>query len=319
MKKLRFWCLPVILLLVQPVYAQIADRILAVVNEDVIILSEFNAAFEPYRKRIEETYKGVERDGVLAESRKAFLKKLIENSLIEQEAKKNGISVSDDDLMAAIKDIVSRKNITVDELAKELAKDGMSLAAYKKEIREQMVRMRLVRKEMQFKAMITDDEIGTYYRQHRSDYEGREAVRIKQIFLPVARKTEGKVREKVRHDAEGIMKRLHNGESFDLLAANLSPKSAAGGGDLGFIEKGMVLPEVEKIAFALKMDEVSGLIESPAGFHIIKAIDKRGGGLKPIGEVREEIRARLEEQKMGKKFDEWLETLRKKSHIEVKL
>ena len=81
----------------------------------------------------------------------------------------------------------------------------------------------------------------------------------------------------------------------------------------------MVLPEVEKAAFALEKGEVSGIIESPAGFHILRALDKRGGGLQPIQDVREEIQGRIEEQKMMKKFDEWLGALRKRSLIEIKL
>ncbi len=318
-KKFKSLWLLAIILLAPSVYAETVDRIVAVVNEEIIILSEFNAAFEPYRKRIDDTYKGPERDTALAESRKAFLNRLIDASLIEQEARKNGISVKDEEVMAAIKDMSDRRNVAMDDLAKELAKEGLSLGAYKKDVREQMVRMRLIRREIKSKLMVTDQEIGEYYRLHRSDYEGREAVRIQQILLPFPKGAGGDAREKVRKAAEEISGRLKNGEPFDLLAASFSPGPAAGGGDLGFIERGMVLPEVEKAAFALDKGEVSGIIESPAGFHIIRVLDKRGGGLTPIQDVREEIQARLEEQKMMKKFDEWLAALRKKSLIEIKL
>ncbi|MDP2268922.1 MAG: peptidylprolyl isomerase, partial [Deltaproteobacteria bacterium] len=294
------------------------DRIVAVVNEDIIILSEFNAAFEPYRRRIDDTYKGPERDTALAESRQAFLNRLIDASLIEQEARKNGISVKDEEVMTAIKDMTDRRNVPLEDLAKELAKEGLSLEAYKKDIREQMVRMRLLRREIKSKLMVTDQEIGEYYSLHRSDYEGREAVRIQQILLAVPKGAGGEAREKMRQAAEEMSGRLKNGEPFELLAAGISSGSAAGSGDLGFIERGMVVPEVEKAAFALGKGEVSGVVESPAGFHIIRALDKRGGGLKPIEDVREEIQTRIEEQKMMKKFDEWLAALRKRSLIEIK-
>lgn len=319
MKKFKSWWLLAIILLAPPVYAETVDRIVAVVNEDIIILSEFNAAFEPYRRRIDDTYKGPERDTALAESRQAFLNRLIDASLIEQEARKNGISVKEEEVMTAIKDMTDRRNVALEDLVKELAKEGLSLEAYKKDIREQMVRMRLLRREIKSKLMVTDQEIGEYYSHHRSDYEGREAVRIQQILLAIPKGAGGEVREKMRKAAEEISGRLKNGEPFELLAASFSSGSAAGGGDLGFIERGMVLPEVEKAAFALGKGEVSGVVESPAGFHIIRVLDKRGGGLKPIENVREEIQARIEEQKMMKKFDEWLAALRKRSLIEIKL
>jgi peptidyl-prolyl cis-trans isomerase SurA len=86
-KYIILWCLAVILT-ASSLQAESVDRIVAVVNEDIIILSELNAAFEPYRKRIEDTYKGAERDTALAESRKAFLNRLIDASLIEQEARR---------------------------------------------------------------------------------------------------------------------------------------------------------------------------------------------------------------------------------------
>jgi peptidyl-prolyl cis-trans isomerase SurA len=291
--------------------AEPVDRIVAVVNEDIIILSEFNAAFDPYLKRIENTYKGAERDTALAESRKAFLNRLIDARLIEQEAKKTGVSVKDEEVTAAVKDMADRRNIALEDLPKELAKEGLSLPSYQKDIRDQMIRMRLLRREIKSKLMVTDQEIGAYYLLHRSDYEGREAVRIQQILLAVPKGAGEEIREKMRKAANEIIGRLKSGEPFELLAG--------GGGDLGFIERGMVFPELEKAAFNLEKGEVSGIIESPAGFHIVRALDKKGGGLKPIEEVREEIQGRIEEQKMMKKFDEWLAALRKKSLIEIKL
>jgi parvulin-like peptidyl-prolyl isomerase len=80
-----------------------------------------------------------------------------------------------------------------------------------------------------------------------------------------------------------------------------------------------MLPAVEGVAFSLKKDEISKVIESPVGLHIIQAIDRRGAGIKPIESVREEIKAKLEEEKIDKKYEEWIKELRKKSLIEIKL
>ncbi len=315
----RSWWVAAFIVLVQPLSAEVVDRIVAVVNDEVITLSEFNRAFEPYRKKIEETYRGADKERLLSDSRKAFLARLVDASLIAQQAKKNGVSVKDEEIMATIKDILGQRHITLEDFSKELVEDGMSLDAYKKEVGEQMIRSRLIRREIKSRLMVTDAEIGEVYRQHREDYEGREAVRIKQIFFAVPPGADEGKKGELRKEGEEIVRRLKNGEPFDLLTANYSPGQAAAGGDLGFIEKGMILPEVEATAFALNKGEVSGLIQSRAGFHIIMVVDKKGGGLKPIEEVREEIQNKLEEQKLEKKFDEWLDALRKKSHIEVKL
>jgi len=317
-EKFKSWWLLALLFMAPPLYAEVVDKIVAVVNNEIILLSEMNAAFEPFRKRIETTYKGKERETALAESRTAFLNKLIDDTLIEQEAKKAGISIPDEDVMSAINDLISRRNIPRDDLIKELAKGGSSLDAYKHDIRNQMVKMNLLRREIKSKLVVTDNEIGEYYREHRNDYEGREAVRVKQIWLAFPSGAGAPEKEKMKRMAEEISGRLKKGDDFDALAAAYSAQTAAGG-DLGFITKGVAFPAMEKAAFALKEGGVSEIIESPAGFHIIKVIEKRGGGLKPIEEVREEIRARIEEQKTGEKFQEWMETLRKKAHVEIKL
>ena len=318
MKKYKGWCVAALIFVRQPLYAEVVDRIVAVVNDEIIILSDLNGAFEPYRKRIEEAYRGPDKEQILSDSRKAFLNRLIDTSLIVQEAKKNGISVKDEEVMAAIKDILSQRNTTLEDFSKGLAAEGMTLATYKKDISEQMIRMRLVRREIKSKVMVTDEEIGEAYLKNRANYEGKAAVRIKQILLAFPAGANKETKEKIRKEAEEVERRLKSGESFDLLAANYSP-GTAGGGDLGFIEKGTALPEVETAAFGLKKGEVSGVIQSRTGFHIIMVVDKKGGGLKPIEEVREEIYNKIEEQKLEKKFVEWLDALRKKSHIEIKL
>lgn len=320
MKKFAGLVFIIAVLLTQPLSGEIVDRIVAVVNDEIITMSDLNRVFEPYRKNIEETYREPERMKVLADARAAFLRTLIDASLIEQEAKKNGISVKDEEVTAAVNDILKRRNISSEDFARGLAGEGLSFESYKNDTKKQMIRMRLVTREIRSRIIVTDKEIGEYYSSHRQDYEGKEAVHIKQILLVFPKGASEETKEKLRKDMEDIYERLKNGEPFDMLAANYSQgPAAAAGGDLGFIEKGMMLPEVENVAFNLGINEISGIIRSPAGLHIVKVVDKRGAGLKPIENVREEIHEKIEEQKLEKKLEEWLETLRKKSYIEIKL
>jgi len=117
-----------------------------------------------------------------------------------------------------------------------------------------------------------------------------------------------------------LRERILKGESFDSLVARYSNGPAVDqGGDVGYIERGVVLPEVEGVAFSLPIDKVSDVIESSVGVHIIKVVDKKGAGIKPIADVREEIKAKIEEEKLEKKFEDWIASVRAKSHIEIKL
>lgn len=300
--------------------AGVADRIVAVVNDEVITLSELNNAFEPYRERFTANYQGPDREKALGETKATLLNRMIDNLLMEQESRKTGITVRSEEVTDAIKDMQKQQKISPDEFRKTLQREGMTLDAYRKDIGDQLVRLKLIRRDIKSKVAVTDEEIGEYYRKHREDYDGKEAVRIRQILLLLPKEENPAAKEKLRADADAIHKRLLNGEPFELLSAKFSQgPAAAEGGDIGYIEKGMIHSEVEDAAFSLPLNQISGVIESPVGFHIIQVVDRRGAGLKAIENVREEIRDKIDREKMEKKFGEWLVELRKKSHIEIKL
>jgi parvulin-like peptidyl-prolyl isomerase len=304
-----------------PVRAEVVDRIIAVVNDDIITLHEFNVAFAPYLKNIETTYQGKDKEAVIRQTRESFLQRLVEHLLIEQEAKKTGISatVREEDVMGILQDTLTKQNLTMQDFLKNLQAEGSSIEQVKKDIRSQMIRMRLLRREVKDKIIVTDEEIGEYYNQHRDEYEGKESVRVKQLLLPLAAGADKNTKIKIRNEASRLRELIMQGESFDMLVAKYSQGSAAiQGGDLGFIERGTIIPAVESAAFSLAVGQVSDVIESELGFHIIKAVDKKGAGIKPIAVVREEIKAKIEEEKLEKKYEEWIASLMARSHVEVR-
>ena len=297
--------------------SEITDKIIAVVNGEIITQNEFNAAFEPYLKRIDETYPGSDKEAIIRQTKAALLQRFIDDLLIEQEAKKAGTSIKEEEVMEVLRDSLARQNIRMEDFLKKTESEGRSLETVKNEVRGQMMRTRLMRREIKSKVMISDQEIGEYYNRHRDEYEGKEAVRIKQILLLIPKNADEETKAGIRNEAQQILNRAASGEPFDLLAMKYSQgPEAQQGGDIGFIEKGVIIPEVEKAAFSLPLEQISNVIESSLGFHIIKVIDKRGAGLKKIESVREEIKTKLEDEKLEKKYDEWISAVRKKSFIE---
>jgi peptidyl-prolyl cis-trans isomerase SurA len=319
-RRLLFWIILIGILAPAAGLSKVVDRIVAVVNDDIITLSELESAFQPFKKRIDDTYKGPDKDKVIADGHNMILNRMIDNRLIQQRAAKMGIVVKDEEVVNTIKDLLLRRNIAMAELKQTMEREGSSLEAYKQEMKDQMIRMRLLRRELKATILVSDEEIGQDYVKRRHEYEGKEAVQIKQILILLPQNADRGVQTKLRDDADLLHKRLIGGESFDLLAAQFSQgPSAATGGDVGFLDKGTMLPEVDAVAFRLAKDEISEVIVSSVGFHIIKVLDKRGAGIKPVEIVREEIKAKLEEEKMEKRYEEWIVDLRKRSHIEIKL
>jgi len=297
-------------------HAEIVDKIVAVVNNEIITLSELNTQAEPYEERIEKTYKGTDKKRVLEETRKTLLNRMVDQILIKQEAKRLGIVIKDDEVTSMISEILKKRNITMDEFKNMLAKDGLSLESYKQEAKDHLMRGRLASREIRSKIMITEQEIGEYYKLHREEYEGRVAVKLRQILILCPPKSPDEKKREVRAEMEFILSRIKAGEKFEDLAAKYSPGLS---GELGFVEKGSMLQPVEEAAFSLKVGEMSGIIESPAGYHIIQVLDKRGAGIKSFESVRAEIIEEITREKSEKKFDEWISDLRKRSHVEIRL
>ncbi len=303
--------------------AEVVDRIVAVVNDDIITLSELDRAFVPYARNIDATYKGADKAGVIRQTKEAFLQQMINQLLIEQEATKAGAGVAavkDEEVAEVVKDIAAKNKMTMDEYTRKLADEGQTLESVKKEIKSQMLRVRLMRREVQSRIIVTNEEIGEYYDKHRQEYEGKEAARVRQIFLPAPADADKIARAKTRAEMQQLRDRIVKGESFEAIAAQYSRGPAAKqGGDIGYVEKGVIVAEVEKAAFSLPVGQLSDVIETDVGCHLIVVLDRRGAGLKPIATVREEIKAKLEDEKAAKKFDEWIGDLRKKAFIDVRL
>ena len=154
-----------VILLGAPVRAEVVDRIIAVVNDEIITLYEFNAAFEPYQKNIENNYKGNDKEAVIKQTRDGLLQRLIDNMLIEQEGKKSGtgIIVKDEEIMEVLQDMLNKQKLSMQDFLKGLAKEGNTIESVKKEIRGQMMRARLLRREIKSKILVSDEEIGEYY------------------------------------------------------------------------------------------------------------------------------------------------------------
>ncbi|HTZ38950.1 MAG TPA: peptidylprolyl isomerase [Syntrophales bacterium] len=300
-------------------WGEIVDRVVAVVNDDVITQYEVDSTLELILKRNEQNIRPEDRDRIAAEGRKAILEKMIDDLIIRQEARRLGIVVREEELTSTIQEALARRNLTIDNLQEALIKDGTNYEKYREATRTDMLKTRIMQREIRPRVTVTNEEIGAFYQEHRDEYEGKLRVRLLMIALPVPAGSDEAAQAAQRAKAESILQRIRAGEYFEVLANENSPGQGRSGGDIGYVEKGTMNPSIEEVAFNLKPGEVSGVIETPQGFYIIKALDKRGGGSLSLKATRSEIEERLFVEKMDKKFAEWIAEKRQKAHIEIRL
>ncbi|WP_274362264.1 peptidylprolyl isomerase [Paenibacillus thermotolerans] len=226
---------------------------------------------------------------------------MIEQRLIKNEAKKENITVTDEDLNDALGKI--KKNFPSDEIFnQQLAAAGLTEEQLKQELVTEVELTKLL--EPQIK--ITDEDIKKYYEDNKESFSTPEQVRASHILVDT------------KEEAEEILKQLKEGADFAKLAKEKSKDtvSAANGGDLDYFGKGQMMPEFEKAAFDTPLGQLSDIVKTTYGYHIIKVTDKKPAHTATLEEKKEEIRETLFEQQKSQKAQPYIEELKGKTKTE---
>jgi parvulin-like peptidyl-prolyl isomerase len=297
----------------------VVDCIVAVVNQEIITLSEVEKWAGPFQEEI-QTKDRLERRERVREVYRKVLEKLIEEKLIDQEVKRSGVKVTSKEIEGALEEVKRRNAATQEDLEKALANEGLTLEAYKKEIEKRLQRMKLINWAVKVESQAGEREWRDFYQKNIDRYRSNESYRPSQIlFLVPKGATPEEIRE-IRKKCEKVLEKVKGGEDFGEMVLLYSEDiSAKDRGDLGYFKKGELLPEFEKEALRLQVGEVSGIIRTNFGFHVIKLLDRKGGTPPPFEEVMEKVKADYYEKEMEKAFQQFLSTLKEKSVIEIKL
>jgi peptidyl-prolyl cis-trans isomerase SurA len=299
---------------------EVVERVVAVVNDEVIFLSELEEYGKRYFEEIRKKALPSELQEKLSQAKKDALQQLIENKLLEQEMKKRKVEVSTRDIDAAIEDLLRENRITLDELKMVLAKEGMTLTTYRERLRDNIGKMRLISREIKSKIVIKEEDMRKVYRDRIEELTLPLEVQVQQIFFAVPRDASRDRAAAVEKEAGEILEKAKIGEDFAELAKRYSqsPEGKAGG-ILGFFKSKELMPELEEAVFPLKTGEITPLVRSSEGFHILRVLDRKGGEPKSFAEAQVKIREEMMQAESDSKFREWIKALKEKSYIEIRL
>ena len=250
------------------------DRIVAVVNTDVIVKSEL-------RRRIREVRKSLENSGTPPPSSDALSRQVLERLILErlqlQIAENNGIRINDNGLNRAIENIAKRNQLSLRKFRDVLERDGVDFAKFREQIRNEMLLTRVRQRSVASKVSVTPREIDNYLATVAQQGGGSNEYHIGHILVAVPEAATSEQISAAREEAEEIIQRLNNGEDFAQLAATESDgQQALEGGDLGW-RKSTELPTIfSDLIPKMKPGELTSPIHSPSGFHIVKLKDLRG-------------------------------------------
>ncbi len=298
---------------VKPVPAQLPE-IVARVNGSAIDRGEFERAVKTIEGQAGGPVPPDRRDAIYRQ----LLDQLVALRLLSQESTALKLSVADADIDSRVAQIKSQFP-NEQAFTAALAERQMTPDKLRTEIQRQLQAMKVVETQIGPGVTITDADIADFYAKNPDKFEEPEAVHVAHILIRVPENADAAAKGKAKAEATGVLAQLRKGGDFAALAKQHSqdPGSAANGGDLGFVPKGQTVPAFEQAAFALKPGQLSGLVESPFGFHIIKMVAHRDGRKVPLQEVKAQVEQFLKQQKMQEKTAAYVEQLKSKGKIEI--
>lgn len=316
---LSFLLLGLLFLLPINAQARIIDGIAAIVNDEVITLQDLFRESGAILRDAEKNGK-VDQDGRI-KIHQTVLDRLVEKRLVDQKVKELGIRVAEDEIRQAIEDVRKQNNMPDQAtLAAALAQQGIPFDQYRAQLQEQLEKLKLVSQEVRAKIQVGEQEMREFYAANPSKFSEEETFRARHIFFRIDEKAPADEIKAAMSNVLMVLAEAKSDKDFAELAKKYSEDPAAkkDGGNLGQFKKGDMLPELEAAITTMKPGEVSELVKTSAGLHIVRLEERSKGKLKDFESVKAQIEDTIYRKKSEERFSAWATELRSKASIEVK-
>ena len=302
-------------------HAELVDRVAAVVNNDIITLSEVETRIAPDAQRLRAEPDATKRAEARAVLVKRGLELLIGEKLMETQVRELNIEVADSEIEMGMDDVKKQNNITSDQFEGLLAQEGYTLVGYKAFMRKHLARLKLVNLKVRSKVKISEEDLKAEYARWSHDEANEFEVHARHLLVQVAPKATNEQIELARLKAVMLMDEARKpGTDFALLAKKKSEgPSAADGGDLGFFKRGVMVAEFEKAAFTLPVGGISDPIRTKFGWHVLKVEEHKSLAAPPLEEVKDQLRDKMLRGQLEKYTDQYVQELRAGAVVDVKL
>ncbi len=303
--------------------AEVVDGIAAVVNRDVITVSQVRELVGARERSMRDVYQGDDLAKRVGELRQSALKDLIDRQLILQEFKaleEKGASIPDYVVNDRVQKII-REEFGGDRAAfvRTLQAQGYTLTRFKDIEREKIIVQAMRQSKVDKNFVISPTQIRNYYDHNKPAFSTPDQVKLRMIVIREGEAGDVPTGANKRQTAEEIRQKLAEGADFDRMAQMYSEDASTqeAGGDWGWIERNTLTEPLTRVAFSLKPGEVSKVVTLDGAYYILMAEARKNAQVRPIGEVRDEIERNLIQQERMKSQERWIETLRKKAYIKI--
>lgn len=316
MKKYIFGCLLILLLAsAGPLAAQTISNVVAVVNADIITSYQLERAIEILLSR--QNLSRTPSDQELQELRQEVLEQLINDRLLQQRSKELGLRVSDQEVNAAIDDVMTSNNLDPASLEIALAAEGMTLESYRQQIHDEILRYKLMSQEVNYRAQVTSSEVRRYFEEHIDQFDTQTRVFVSRISFALPADRSSAENARIEEQANKSRRQLLGGTSFDTVLAEAG--DSVDGGIMGELVLTDLAPALQQVLQNLQVGDVSVPTEFNQQLHLFVINDRRSGTELAFERARRSIEERLRREKSEARLIEWEKELRSNAYIDRRL
>ena len=299
--------------------AEVVDRIVAVVNDDIILLSDVNNLVNPYAEKVRAMgYPEEQQARMIYQIREDIIKNMIEQKLTDQQVEKYGLTVSEGEITRAIERLKERRSLTDEDLRRGLATDNLTMEEFRRQMKDQLLRTRLVDYEVKSRIVVTEEDIKEYYHKHPEIYGGQKQIHLRNIIMRVSGYASVDERRIVKEKINKVYAQLEAGADFAEMARRFSESSlAADGGDLGLFKLEDMAPSLREAIEKTEAGSFTPILDTDQGYQIFYVERIVADPARSLESVEKQIEQKLYEEQLNSKFSAWLEDLRKRSHIKI--
>ncbi len=297
--------------------AEVVDRVVALVNGEMISLSELNERMEPFADKIKSSgYPLAEQRPLLFKLREEKLREIINEKLADQEVERLGIEEREAEVDEAIERFKVANRLNDKSLKESLLVQGMTYEALRDRIKQQLLRVALVNREVRTKIVVTDEDIEQYYRTHPAEFGAEVQYHLKNILKRVPPAATAEQKSRLYEELEEVRQSVTTVADFEAAAKEHSDApNSNDGGEIGTIPLDALSGPIRDAILELEPEEVSAVIKTEQGYQIFQLVDSAQTSGEPLEKVQEQISEKLYQQQVDRAYGVWLDNLYDNAYI----
>jgi len=299
---------------------ELLDRVVAVINDEVITQAEMDTFLRPIYEQYSKEYTGEDLVKAINEVRQKILNQMIEDKLVYQEAVAQGIEVKDEEVDKEFETFKSKMD-KPEDLDMILEREGLTMKALRERLKKQAMVRQLQDREIRSKVIVSPAEIEVFFKNNPDQFKAKERVRVKSLTIKKDEeaRAKGLTDEDAKQRTELLAQKIKLYKNFDQIVKEFSEDSHAKDEGLGeWIERGAMIESVDEVIFKTPVGGITGVVETPIGYHIFRIEAKEAEKVRTFEEVKDQISGYLFQEKSNARFRDWMEEVKKAAYISIK-